>query len=148
MTQPARSVAFELPESLPFPMPQITPETEFFWQSGADGVLRLLRCQSCGYFVHPPSPRCPKCGSTSVAPEQVSGRGVVYSFSIAVQAFIPGLDPYCVGMIEIEEQDDVRIIGPIVGCRAEEVSIGLPVSVAFRKRSDDVWMPYFRVVAA
>jgi uncharacterized OB-fold protein len=148
MTQPARSRTFELPESLPFPMPQITLETEFFWESGADGTLRLLRCQSCAYFVHPPSPRCPRCGSSNVAPEQVSGRGVVYSFSIAVQAFIPGLDPYCVGMIEIAEQDDVRIIGPIVGCTAEEVAIGLPVTVAFLKRSEKVWMPYFRVVTA
>jgi uncharacterized OB-fold protein len=147
MTQSARSPIFEIAESLPFPMPQIAPETEFYWRSGADGTLRLMRCQSCGYFVHPPSPRCPRCGSMNVEPEPVSGRGVVYSFSIAVQAFIPGLDPYCVGMIEVEEQDDVRIIGPIVGCSAEQISIGLPVSVGFLKRSDTVWMPYFRVVS-
>jgi uncharacterized OB-fold protein len=39
-------------------LPVLTPETEPFWLGGADGALRFLRCQSCGYYIHPPSPVC------------------------------------------------------------------------------------------
>jgi uncharacterized OB-fold protein len=140
------SVALELPEPVPFPLPRLTPDNEFFFRSGADGTLRLLRCQSCGYFIHPPSPRCPRCGSGEVTPEAVSGRGWIYSYTIAVQAFLPGLGPYCVGLVQLEEQEDVRLIGPVVGCPAEEIAVNLPVSVAFFERITDLWIPYFRVV--
>ena len=42
-------------------LPRVTKQNEHFWQGGADGRLHLLRCQSCGRYVHPPSPRCPGC---------------------------------------------------------------------------------------
>lgn len=147
-TKEAGSVlSFELSEQAPpFPLPKVTPDTDFYWRSGADGILRLLRCDRCDYFVHPPSPRCPRCGAGEVSPTPVSGRGTVYSYTIAVQAFMPGLAPYCVGMIEIEEQDDVRLVGPLVGCTSETVAVGLAVETEFLRRTDDVWIPCFRVV--
>jgi uncharacterized OB-fold protein len=145
----APPLAFEFPDPFPdFPLPKITPDTDFFWRSGEAGVLRLLRCTSCAYVVHPPSPRCPRCGSGQVAPSPMSGHGAVYSFTIAVQAFLPGLAPYCVAMVEIAEQPDVRLVGMLVGCTAETVRVGLPVGVEFVQRSADVWVPCFRAVAA
>jgi uncharacterized protein len=141
-------LSFELPaEPPPFPVPKLNPDTEFFWRSGADGILRLLRCSRCDYIVHPPSPRCPACGSRQLAPDAMSGRGTVYSYTIAVQAFIPGLAPYCVGLIEIEEQADVRIVGLLLGCTSLTVAVGLPVQVEFFPRTADIWVPCFRVVA-
>src|SRR5437763_610995 len=114
------AIVFEVPDPLPaFPLPKITQESEFFWRAGADGVLRLLRCGSCTYIVHPPSPRCPRCGSGEVAPSEVSGRATVYSYTVAVQAFLPGLAPYCVALVEIEEQPDVRLVGLLVGCTSD-----------------------------
>jgi uncharacterized protein len=143
------TLTFELPEAAPpFPLPKVNPESEFFWRSGADGTLRLLRCGQCEYIVHPPSPRCPNCGSHEVAPAAVSGRGTVYSYTIAVQAFLPGLAPYCVGMIELEEQKGVRLVGLLVGCTSETVAVGLPVQVGFLQPTENIWVPFFRVVAA
>ena len=40
-------------------LPAVTPENEHFWLGGAEGELRFLRCQSCGYWIHPPQPVCP-----------------------------------------------------------------------------------------
>jgi uncharacterized OB-fold protein len=137
---------FEMPaEPPPFPVPKLNPDTEFFWRSGADGILRLLRCGQCGYIVHPPSPRCPRCGSRQVAPDAMSGRGTVYSYTIAVQAFIPGLAPYCVGLIEIELAPSV--VGLLLGCTSQTVAVGLSVQVEFFPRTADIWVPCFRVVA-
>jgi uncharacterized OB-fold protein len=143
------TLTFDLPEQAPpFPLPKISPDNEFFWRSGADGTLRLLRCGQCDYIVHPPSPRCPKCGSHEVEPAAVSGRGTVYSYTIAVQAFLPGLEPYCVAMVEIEEQPDVRLVGLLVDCDSDKVAVGLPVEVDFIQPTDDIWIPCFRVVGA
>ena len=45
---------------MPLPTPQINDENRAFWTGGADGELRFERCQACGYYLHPPSPRCPE----------------------------------------------------------------------------------------
>jgi uncharacterized OB-fold protein len=37
--------------------PALDDENRFFWTSGEDGRLRFLRCQTCGYYLHPPLPR-------------------------------------------------------------------------------------------
>jgi uncharacterized OB-fold protein len=42
-------------------LPHITPANEHFWRGGQAGELRFLRCHPCGEYVHPPSPRCPRC---------------------------------------------------------------------------------------
>jgi uncharacterized OB-fold protein len=52
-----------------------TPESCFFWMSSVDGWLRILRCERCGYWVHPPLPRCPACNTRPLEPTPVSGEG-------------------------------------------------------------------------
>jgi len=124
-------------------LPRLTPENEFFWTSGADGRLRFLRCSTCGYFVHPPAPICPVSLTKTLSPEAVSGRATVATFTVNHQAWIPGFDPpYVVAMVEIDEQPSVRLTTNIVGCRPEEVRIGMPVQVLF-EHHDDVWIPLF-----
>jgi uncharacterized OB-fold protein len=73
----------------------------------------------------------------------VSGRATVATFTVNHQPWIPGFDPpYVVAMVEIEEQPSVRLTTNIVGCRPEEVRIGMPVQVLF-EHHDDVWIPLF-----
>ena len=50
------------------PLPQLTPTNEWFWTSGADGRLRVQRCDDCQTFVHPPVPICPACRSRAWSP--------------------------------------------------------------------------------
>ena len=55
---------------LPFRIPPaVDGLNEFFWTSGATGALRFMRCGACGFWIHPPLPRCPQCGDTMLAPE-------------------------------------------------------------------------------
>lgn len=49
------------------PLPQLTLDNEFFWKSGADGKLRILRCQDCSSYIHPPQPACRYCMSDTFA---------------------------------------------------------------------------------
>jgi len=128
-------------------LPRLTEDNTFFWTSGADGKLRFLRCSKCGYYVHPPSPICPHCLTKTLAPEPVSGRAMVATFTINEQPWIPGFDPpYAIAMVEIDEQPSVRLTTNIVGCPPESVHIGLRVQVTFEQR-DDVWLPLFAPVS-
>ena len=77
-------------------LPRLDDENTFFWTSGADGVLRFLRCHDCHFYVHPPGPICPSCLSRDVAPETVSGRGRVETFTVNYQQWIPGSEPYVI----------------------------------------------------
>lgn len=127
-------------------LPRLNQHNEFFWTSGADGVLRFLRCDTCGYYVHPPTPICPRCLTKTLSPQPVSGRATVATFTVNHQPWIPGFDPpYVVAMVEIDEQPSVRLTTNIVSCDPDEVVIDMPVQVRF-EHHDDVWIPLFEPV--
>ncbi|MGH2794776.1 MAG: Zn-ribbon domain-containing OB-fold protein [Actinomycetota bacterium] len=124
-------------------IPEVTPETEHFWRGGARGELVFLRCASCRTFVHPPSPVCPECLGRDLAPEAVSGRGTVATFTVNHQPWNPLVTvPYVIALVEIDEQQDVRLMTNIVGCDPEDVRIGMRVRVTFEEH-EDVHIPLF-----
>lgn len=126
-------------------LPALDEHNEFFWTAGSDDVLRFLQCQHCGYYLHPPTPRCPRCWSVEVRAVDVSGRGEVFSFTVNHQSWDGSTDPYVIGVVKLDEQDDLRITTNIVGCDPEEVAIGQRVEVVF-EHWDPVWLPLFRPV--
>ena len=96
--------------------------------------------------MHPPVPFCPQCESRKVAPEAVSGRGRVVTFTVNHKAWVPGLPvPYVLALVAIDEQDDVRIPCNIVDCATEDVTFDMAVEVVFEP-SGDLWIPLFRPV--
>lgn len=128
-------------------LPRVIDRNRFFWTGGADDELRFLRCQDCRYYIHPPLPRCPQCQSKRVAPEAVSGRAHLATFSINHQPWMPGPElPYVVAIVEIVEQPSVRLTTNLVRCAHDDIEIGMPVRVTFEHHEDpdgDVWIPLF-----
>jgi uncharacterized OB-fold protein len=131
-------------EARPFRLlPRLDDNNRHFWTSGEDGKLRFLRCQVCGYWIHPPSPRCPQCLSKELDVEAVSGLATLYTFTVNHQAWYPGLDPpYVIAIVELPEQDGLRLTTGIVGCDPDAVEIGMPLQVTF-ENYEDVWLPFF-----
>lgn len=129
-------------------LPVVDRDSEAYWTWGREGKLAIHRCADCAYYVHPPVPFCPRCESRDVAPEAVSGRGRVVTFTVNHKAWVPGLPvPYVLALVAIDEQDDVRIPCNIVGCAAEDVRFEMAVEVVFEP-SGDLWIPLFRPVQA
>jgi hypothetical protein len=139
VTELARGPAFRL-------LPRLEEDNRFFWTSGADGRLRFLRCRHCSYYVHPPAPRCPECLSEDVAPEPVSGRATLVAHTCNMQQWIPGSEPYLIGLVAIDEQESVRLTTNLVDVSIEEVRTGMALEVLF-EHHDDVFLPLFRPVA-
>lgn len=124
-------------------LPRLDDSNRFFWTSGADGKLRFLRCRECRKLVHPPAPRCPYCLLTGgLEPDVVSGRGVVHSFTVNCQQWVPDAEPYIIGLVTIAEQDDVRLTTNIIDTEADDMEVGMDVEVAF-VAAEDVWLPVF-----
>jgi uncharacterized OB-fold protein len=124
-------------------LPVLTPLNEAFWTSGRNGHLSILRCSDCDTWLHPPAPVCPNCLGRNLAPQQVSGSGVIESYTINHQAWLPGdTVPYTIAIVSLDEIEDLRLTTSIVGAGADTVRIGSPVRVLF-ERHDDVWIPLF-----
>jgi uncharacterized protein len=124
-------------------LPRVDDTNRHFWTGGEAGELRFLRCGSCGYWLHPAGPVCPRCLSTDLAPAPASGRGSVHTFTINHQPWYPGLDPpYVVAIVELPEQPGLRLTTNVVGCEPDAVHIGMAVRVTFAQY-DDVWLPLF-----
>jgi len=130
------------------PFPALTPGNEFFWTAGAEGRLRFKRCQACGLYLHPPTPICPNCLSKSIAVEDVSGRGMVVTFTVNHHAWDPAFKPpYVIAIVEIEEAPYVRLTTNIVNCAPEDVRMEMPVEVLFHQVGP-TWLPVFQPRAA
>ena len=126
-------------------LPRVDDTNEFFWTGGKDGEVRFLRCQTCGYYIHPPSPICPKDLSRDLAPSAVSGRATVHTFTVIRQNYarpFRDLVPYVVAMIELEEGP--MMMGNLSDVDLDDVRVGLPVEVWFEPASDDVALPFWR----
>jgi uncharacterized OB-fold protein len=126
------------------PLPIIDDVNRDYWCGGADGALHIRRCRSCGFYLHPPSPVCRRCYSRDIGAEAVSGRGWVYSYTVNEQPWLLAFPPpYVIALIELVEQEGLRVLSNIVDCGDITVTMGLPVTVAFAHHSE-VHLPVFR----
>ena len=128
-------------------MPELEPLSEFFWTSGAEGILRIQHCDACGHWQHPPLVRCMKCHSADLAPQPVSGRGKVVSWTVNQQAWQKGMEePFIFAVIGLAEKTELYVFTNLL-CAPEEAVSGMEVAVEF-EQNEDVWLPLFRPIEA
>lgn len=142
--------------SAPRPLPVRDETSAPFWDAAARGVLQLARCSRCSQIVHPPDPICPFCHHVDpdYAYEQVSGDGIIRSWTVVRQSFLPGFDddvPFVLVDVEMNVApvpeaglaSDIRMIGRLLDGVDVEFDIGSPVTVVFERLADDVAVPAF-----
>lgn len=106
-------------------------------------ILMITQCNGCARWVHPPAADCPDCGGDLVA-RPVSGHGTVFTYTINHQPFNPALPvPYAIAIVELADQDGLRITTNIVDCDMDSIHIGLPVEVSLEQRQADGAVPVF-----
>jgi uncharacterized protein len=119
-----------------FPLPDLTDErTAEYFAGAARGELVLPRCDSCNRFVWYPEEECPHCGGRSFTWTRVSGRGLVFTWTVVRRAFLPAFEemvPFVTALVALEEDPAVRIVTYIVDCEPDALAADLPVEVVFR----------------
>jgi uncharacterized protein len=129
------------------PVPEASELTRFYWDAVAEHRLELLRCQACGHYLHFPRPMCERCHSIDVSPEEVSGQGTLYSYSVIMQASHPYFVdkvPYVIGVIDLAEEPGVRIPTGITEASESRLRCGIAMEVVFLEITPTVTLPYFR----
>jgi uncharacterized OB-fold protein len=68
---------------------------------------------------------------------------LLYTYTVNHHQWYPGIDvPYILGIVQLDEQEDVRLTTAIVGCEPDTLTIGMSLRVTFRQL-EDVWLPFF-----
>ena len=99
----------------------------------------IQRCAACGAWRHPPVPICSACHATAHRGERVSGRGRVFSYTIAYHPVHPALVervPYNIALVELPDAGNVRLVTNLIDVPPDEVAVGLEVEVVFEDLED------------
>lgn len=131
------------------PLPAVDDLTRPFWEAAKQHQLVMQRCQTCGYFNHPPKPTCDACLSSQLAFEPVSGKGTVFSFAIMHQPNIAGFEgqiPYLNVMVELDEQPMLLLVSQLPGSERDNVHVGRRVEVYFEDIDEETSLPQFRLI--
>jgi uncharacterized OB-fold protein len=127
--------------------PAVTEETAPFWDAAGEGRLLIERCTACGAGSFPPRGMCPACRGREMSGVEVTGRGVVYSYTVNYQRWMAGLEvPYAVVLVEFPDHPGVRVPGRLRGCPPEAAAVGLPVEVGFEPGPGGFAIPSFVAV--
>lgn len=103
----------------------------------------MQRCRDCGHYVFIPRFACTQCLSEKLDWVASSGRGEIYSYTIVHRPQRPEFEvPYAVAIVALEE--GWHMLSNIVECPIEDIAVGMPVEVTFRKMSEAITLPYFR----
>ncbi|MCC6766091.1 MAG: OB-fold domain-containing protein [Deltaproteobacteria bacterium] len=133
------------PAATPRPLPALQGLTGEFYAWCAQGELRFQRCDACGAWRHVPREICAACGGAAWSWTRSSGRGRIFTWTVAARAMHPGFAadaPYAPVVVEMEE--GVRLVSLMVDCPPDALAIDMPVEVVFVAASPEVTLPKFR----
>jgi uncharacterized OB-fold protein len=118
-------------------------DTSEYWAGARQGKLMLQYCTEAGRFQHYPRPVSLFTGRKSIEWREASGRGTIYSWTIARVAW-PGNEhrvPLICAYVDLEE--GVRFLCNVVDCNEEDIFIGMRVVVRWDGLSDEISYPDF-----
>ena len=135
-------------------------EYQGYFEAASAHRLVVKKCSDCGLLRGEPGPGCPWCTSLAWEWQEVSGKGIIYSYQIVAHTVIPSFRdwaPFPIVLVELDEQrgqpdpgDGLRITANLVDAdmepeREENVAIGKRVEVVFFDGEDGFSLPQFRL---
>ena len=126
------------------PLPAIDGESQPFWQAAREHRLAIMRCRDCGKHFFYPRALCPFCHRAAVEWVNASGRGKIYTFTIARRPAGPAFKadvPYVVALVELEEGP--RLMTNILTKEVDKVRIGQAVKAVFDDVTEEVTLVKF-----
>lgn len=119
------------------PSPHVNDLTRHYWEAAKRDELHVQRCPRCrGHYLYP-TPWCQQCWFTAPEWVKVSGHGSVFAYTVVYQSPLASYSselPYALAIVRLDEGP--QLMANIVGCNADDVWVGMPVSVVFEPRGD------------
>ncbi len=135
-----------MPEDISASILKQDSDSRPYWEGLAQGELRIQRCNACLKGVFYPRSICPHCHADQPSWIVASGKGTIYSYTVAHQGFGPfAVDvPFVIAIVELEE--GARMMSRIVDAPRERIAVGVAVRVTFESVGVDLTLPYFRLI--
>jgi len=132
------------------PIPDPDPYTSGpFWEGAKEGKLMLPRCTTCNRVHFYPRIICPHCHSSEIEWFEASGEGHLHTFAVQHRGFGGWAEeaPFITAYIDLQEGDRMMtVLRGVDPLKPEEIEIGAKCVVEFEQASDDVYIPFWRVV--
>ena len=131
------------------PIPQPDPLNAPFWEGAKAGKLMLPRCTNCNRVHWYPRIICPHCHSMDIEWIQASGEGRIHTFAVQHRAFGGWAEeaPFVTAYIDLNEGDCMlTVLRGVDPNKPETIKIGSQVRVEFEDASEDVAIPFWRVI--
>ena len=121
------------------PIPRPSTTTRPFWDGLNERKVQIQRCDGCDSWVFYPRTRCPSCLSDLLIWREVSGQGVLYTYTLARQPTAPHFadeTPQQLAVVELDE--GVRMTSTLVNVEPSDIVIGIRLQPYFDNVTDDV----------
>jgi hypothetical protein len=131
--------------NVPLPLPIIDGDSKMFWDGCKEGKLLIQQCEDCEHHIFYPRAVCPNCMSDRIKWVESSGKGKVYSYTVARRPAHPAFAdqvPYVVALITLDE--GVRMMTNLINVEVEKVSCDMPVEIVFVKVDEQITLPKFQ----
>ena len=105
-------------------------------KNGDEPKLLGCKCKECGTFFYPQRYICLNCEAENMEPVTLSGKGEVYTFTIARQQ-LPGAFvqvPYAIVIADMEEGCQIH---SVVTENFEKIKVGMKIETYFEKVLED-----------
>ncbi len=95
--------------------------------------LEAIKCKKCGKVLFPPRLVCPACQSREFEQTRINNTGKIETYTVIRVAPSTFVDqaPYIVAIVNLE--GGVKILCQVADCELNELKIGMPVNLEFRK---------------
>ena len=121
------------------PIPRPSTTTRPFWDGLNERKVQIQRCDGCDSWVFYPRTRCPSCLSDLLIWREVSGQGVLYTYTLARQPTAPHFadeTPQQLAVVELDE--GVRMTSTLVNVEPSDIVIGMRLQPYFDQVTDAV----------
>lgn len=116
--------------------------TQPWWDATREHRLLLQECHACNHRQHYPRYVCTSCGATDLGWAPSTGAGAVDTYTVVHRAPREGVEvPYVVARVRLE--DGPVLLTNLVDVAPDQVSIGAPVTLAWRDLPDGRSLPVF-----
>lgn len=131
------------------PIPEPDPIHRAYWEGARAGKLMLPRCTTCNRVHWYPRLLCPFCHSREIEWIEAKGEGRIHTFAVQHRAFGGWADevPFVTAYIDLHEGDRMfTVLRGVDPTKPETIRIGAKVRVEFERATDEVSIPFWRVV--
>jgi uncharacterized OB-fold protein len=125
-----------------YPLPDVDdPVMRPFWDGARAGRLVLQRERGTATCHWPPKPMYWK-GGGRLEWFEASGRGVVHTWVVGYEPFLPAFRHLLpLVMVVVETDEGPRLVGYMVGVRPDAMQFGMRVRVVFKRLTERVTLP-------